>query len=271
MAKIAELVEIKTGYANYVNLVQEFNDPDDNRGRMTQYMPIQSHRVTFDQISRMLLPLDNRVYLLLGSYGTGKSHLCLMLANYLSRNTAEPEIQAFLANWEASQKRSQGQIGVQASEEASAETIRNRRGDGRFLVALAEYGAGDDFDTLVLRAIERACRREGFTGFLDTHYNEAVRRLERWQAARGDRRAVRRVSRLPGPVEPALSRTHPGRAKGGLGELPTRGPPHLQGALPRGGGCGLHLPRGQPGAHPAGLSRQSGVQGALPRAGHHRR
>ena len=30
MAKIAELVEIKTGYANYVNLVQEFNDPDDN-------------------------------------------------------------------------------------------------------------------------------------------------------------------------------------------------------------------------------------------------
>lgn len=185
MAKIAEIVEIKTGYANYVNLVQEFNDPDENRGRMTQYMPIQSHRAAFDRLSHMLLPLDNRVYLLLGSYGTGKSHLCLMLANYLSRKTTEPEIQAFLANWEDSQVRSQGQIGVQAPPEASAETIRNRRGDGRYLVALAEYGAGDDFDTLVLRAVERACRREGFTGFLDTHYNEAIRRLERWQAREG--------------------------------------------------------------------------------------
>lgn len=168
MTKIAELVDIKTGYANYVNLVQEFNDPDYNRGRMTQYMPIEAHRRAFERLAHLLLPMDNRVYLLLGSYGTGKSHLCLMLANYLSKKTTEPEMAAFFQNW--AQK-----DGVQA------EKLRTWRGDGRYLVALAEYGVGDDFESMVLRAVQRACQREEFTGFLDTHYNEAVRQLERWQ------------------------------------------------------------------------------------------
>ena len=59
MAKIADLIEIKTGYAEYVNLVQEFEDPDVNRGRMTQYMPIQSHREAFERLARLLLPMDN--------------------------------------------------------------------------------------------------------------------------------------------------------------------------------------------------------------------
>jgi hypothetical protein len=171
MTKITDLIEIKTGYAEYVNLVREFKDPDANRGRMTQYRPIQAHREAMDRLSRLLLPMDNRVYLLLGSYGTGKSHLCLMLANYLSRKSNEPGMETFFENW-ASQ------------DPVQAEQIRTWRGDGRFLVALPEYGqgaVGDDFDSLVLRAIEKACQREEFTGFLDTHYKEAVRQLERWQ------------------------------------------------------------------------------------------
>lgn len=91
MTKISELITIHSGYAQYVQLVPTFNDPTENRGRMERYMPIKSHREAFTRLTRALYPLDNRVYLLTGSYGTGKSHLCLMLANYLSLKPGDPE------------------------------------------------------------------------------------------------------------------------------------------------------------------------------------
>ncbi len=167
MTKIKDLVDIKTGYAKYVNLVQEFNHPDDNRARMTQYMPIDSHREAFEKLTRALRPVDGRVYLLTGSYGTGKSHLSLMLANYLSKKVDAPEMVQFFENW-AHRDRDQ------------KERLWNARGDGRFLVALCEYGVGDDFEAMVLKAISSACDREGYAGMLDTHYSEAARQIDSW-------------------------------------------------------------------------------------------
>lgn len=169
MTKIRDLVTIHSGYAKFVNLIQTFTDPTSNRGRMEQYMPIKSHRQAFMRLTRALYPLDNRVYLLTGSYGTGKSHLCLMLANYLSLKTSDPEMVAFFNNW--SQR-----------EADEAEKLRNLRGEGRYLVALAEYGSGDDFDSTVLKAIQAAVEREGLQEtWLDTHYQEATRQLDNWQ------------------------------------------------------------------------------------------
>lgn len=170
MTKICELIDIKTGYARYVNLVQTFDDPTENRARMEQYMPVTSHRRAFERLTRALYPKDGRVYLLTGSYGTGKSHLCLMLANYLSLKPGDPEMAAFFENWAR-------------RDSAGAEKVRNLRGGGRYLVALGEYGVGDDFDSMVLRAIARACEREGVAEvWLDTEYHEAVRQIERWEA-----------------------------------------------------------------------------------------
>ena len=170
MPKIRELVDIKSGYARYVNLVHTFDDPTENRARMEHYMPIASHRQAFERLTRALYPKDGRVYLLTGSYGTGKSHLCLMLANYLSLKPDDPEMVAFFDNW--------------AQRDATgAEKMRNLRGEGRYLVALGEYGTGDDFDGMVLRAVGRACEREGIAeAWLDTEYHEAVRQVERWEA-----------------------------------------------------------------------------------------
>jgi hypothetical protein len=169
MAKISELVTIRSGYAQYVNLVKTFTDPTENRGRMEQYMPIQSHREAFAQLARALYPMDNRAYLLTGSYGTGKSHLCLMLANYLALKPNEPEMNAFFQNW--AQRDPEG-----------AEKLRNLRGEGRYLVALGEYGVGDDFDSMVLRALQAAMEREELQEtWLDTHYHEAIRQIERWE------------------------------------------------------------------------------------------
>lgn len=170
MTKIAELVDIKSGYARYVNLVQTFEDETENRARMEQYMPVTSHRQAFERLSRALYPKDDRVYLLTGSYGTGKSHLCLMFANYLALKPGDPEMLAFFDNWAQRDK-------------VGAEKLRNLRAEGRYLVALCEYGTSDDFDSIVLRAIAQACTREGVHDvWLDTEYQEAIRQIERWES-----------------------------------------------------------------------------------------
>ena len=170
MPKIKDLVKIHSGYAQYVNLVQTFNDPTENRGRMEHYMPIKSHRDALTHLTRSLYPLDNRVYFLTGSYGTGKSHLCLMLANYLSLKPDDVEMVRFFGNWAE-------------QDPDGAEHLRNLRGEGRYLLALCEYGVGDDFDSMVLRAIQSAINREELQdAWLDTHYQEAVRQLDRWNA-----------------------------------------------------------------------------------------
>ena len=170
MPKISEIVTIHSGYAQYVNLVQTFNDPTENRGRMEHYMPIKSHREAFTRLSRALYPLDNRVYFLTGSYGTGKSHLCLMLANYLSLKPGDVEMVRFFDNW-------------RLRDREGAERLQNLRGEGRYLIALCEYGGSDDFDSMVLRAIQAAINREELReAWLDTHYQEAVRQINRWEA-----------------------------------------------------------------------------------------
>ena len=78
MAKIKEVVKLKTGYANFVNLKSAYEEAKENAGRMAMYRPTKSHRVAFERLCRGLYqPNDRKFYLLSGSYGTGKSHLCL--------------------------------------------------------------------------------------------------------------------------------------------------------------------------------------------------
>jgi hypothetical protein len=168
MPKIVDLIEIKVGYANYVNLVDEFADPDRNRARMEGYMPISSHRVAFERLAHLCLPNDNRVYLLLGTYGTGKSHLLLMLANYLARAKHEIEMTLLKNNWTK-------------QDADQAEKLMGWRGQGRYLVALADFGKGGSLESMVLRAIAAACAREEYDGLLRTHYGAAADQLRHWR------------------------------------------------------------------------------------------
>jgi len=68
---------------------------------MAMYRPTTSHRRAFKRLCRGLFhPSDKKFYLLTGSYGIGKSHLCLMPANFLSRSSSDPEVSGFYDNYE---------------------------------------------------------------------------------------------------------------------------------------------------------------------------
>ena len=92
MTKIRDIVQINSGYTSYVDLYEEYYDFVKNRGRMERYKPIAAHRQVFEKIANALNPLDRRFYFLSGSYGTGKSHLLLMMANYFASPSDLPEI-----------------------------------------------------------------------------------------------------------------------------------------------------------------------------------
>lgn len=167
--KIAELIQTTSGYSAQVDLKLWFSDSAKNLATMRRYKPTISHRRAFEQVTPALDSKDKRVYLITGNYGTGKSHLCLMLANYFAYPASQPEIAQFLSNYAK-------------EDEDAANRLRARRQKGRYLVAMCDFGSTDDFDVVVLRAVLAALEDAGLSDALQTPYNEAHRKLAQLEA-----------------------------------------------------------------------------------------
>ena len=178
MARIAEVVKLKSGYANFVELKSAFEEAQENADRMAMYRPTTAHRAAFERICRGLYqPNDKKFYLLSGSYGTGKSHLCLMTANFLSRSSGDPEIAGFYQNYAR-------------LDPEQAKVLRNIRKDGQYLVAICDYHAGRHFEDVVMKAVFEACEAKGLKAGVDTQFDEAERQLVEWQQ-KGDQGGIR--------------------------------------------------------------------------------
>jgi len=172
MAKIIDLVNFHTAYGDQVRLLEYYQDPDKNRDLMRGYVPIRAHREAFLELAQSQLPSKenkDRVFMLTGSYGTGKSHLCLMLANYFSLKPTALEMEDFFDNWARRDK-------------AGADKVRNWRGDGRYLVAPCNFGEARPFEDMMLIAVQKALEKEGADEIiLDTHFKGALRQIEAWE------------------------------------------------------------------------------------------
>lgn len=162
---IKDLVQVKSGYSAQVDLGLEFRNVSKNRARIAQYMPIAAHRKAFERIARALNVNDKRSYLVTGNYGTGKSHLLLMLANYFMLSSRQTPMKEFFENYAA-------------KDPEQADKLGAARANGRYLVALCDYESRDDFAEVVLRAITSALREEGLEDELNTPFDQAVRKLD---------------------------------------------------------------------------------------------
>jgi hypothetical protein len=179
MSKIAEVVQLKTGYANFVELKSAFEEAQENTARMAMYRPTKAHRKAFERLCRGLYtPTDKKFYLLSGSYGTGKSHLCLMLANFLSRASSDPDIRGFYDNY-------------RKLDPTVTQTLSNVRKTGQFLVAICDYHSGQRFEDVVLKSVFEACEKMGLDAGVQTEFDEAERLLAQWEKASGDAKAFR--------------------------------------------------------------------------------
>ncbi len=178
MAKISDVVKLKSGYANFVELKSAFEATQENADRMAMYRPTKAHRMAFERICRGLYqPNDKKFYLLSGSYGTGKSHLCLMTANVLSRSSGDPEIAGFYENY-AKLDSEKGKL------------LKNIRKDGQYLVAICDYHLGRHFEDVVMKAVFDACKTKGLNASVETEFDEAERQLVEWEQ-KGDKGGIR--------------------------------------------------------------------------------
>lgn len=172
MTKIFDLVNFHTAYGDQVRLLDYYYDDTQNKEHMHGYVPIRSHREAFITLAQSQLPSrenKEKVFMLTGSYGTGKSHLCLMLANYFSSKSTDLEMVAFFENW--AKRDTEG-----------AEKIRNWRGDGRYLVAPCEFGENKEFDEMLINALDRALENDGAEKIiLDTQFKAALNWIEEYE------------------------------------------------------------------------------------------
>ncbi|MFA7408003.1 MAG: chitobiase/beta-hexosaminidase C-terminal domain-containing protein [Anaerolineaceae bacterium] len=185
MTKISNIIQINSGYTSYVDLYEEYYDLEKNRGRMGRYSPIAAHRTVFEKVANILNPLDRRFYFLSGSYGTGKSHLLLMFANYFANPSDLPEIETFFENYE----NAQSQVLLKPDEElqeTKAKVLKEKRKSGRFLVAICRYSLNLNFEGALLRALEEAIEEDHANILIDSHYQEANRRLKDWEERKND-------------------------------------------------------------------------------------
>jgi len=54
MATIADIVKLKSGYANFVELKTSFGEYQENIDRMAMYRPTTAHRKAFERLCRGL-------------------------------------------------------------------------------------------------------------------------------------------------------------------------------------------------------------------------
>ncbi len=165
---IKEVIKIHGGYTSYVDLKYELFNNTSNITRMARYRPITSHRQAFQKLARALSVKDKRCYLLTGAYGTGKSHLSLMFANYLQTPANEQPMPSFFEHYADADQR-------------ATEELKAKRSSGRYLIALCEWGGKADFEEVVLRAVQDALQREEFADALDTPYLQALKKIDEWK------------------------------------------------------------------------------------------
>jgi hypothetical protein len=176
MTKIVDIIDFHAGYGSQVRLVASYyNEEDENANaeHMRGYVPIRSHRDAFTQLALAQLPSKEnkeKVFMLTGSFGTGKSHLCLMLANYFSVKSTSPEMKAFFDNWAKRDK-----IG--------SDKVRSWRGDGRYLVVPCDFlQETQTFEDVILTATEFALEKDGASNIiLDTQFKSALSQIEEWE------------------------------------------------------------------------------------------
>jgi len=195
------MIQIAAGYTSYVDIYTDYYDPEKNQGRMERYKPIKAHRQAFEKMAAALNPMDRRFYFLSGSYGTGKSHLLLMMANYFAKTSDLPEIEAFFRNY----KTAQSEVLLRANEtlqERTADSLKAARSTGRYLVALCRYSLNLDFRSTLLRALQDALISDQVDIPLDTLFHEAVRRIKDWESRRSEKSFYANL-------ETAISQLHP--------------------------------------------------------------
>jgi hypothetical protein len=166
-----DIVRVDAGFKPSVQLPVDFEHAEFNAHLIQTYIPTNQTIALFTEIARSLNPSSTeRARTLVGTYGTGKSDLLLMLCNYLSRPVDDPLMQPFYEK-------------LHAIDPYQSTTIREQRANKPpFLIVLLQADATTPFPGFVLHGLQQALQQAGLADLMSgTKYQAAQQQIADWQ------------------------------------------------------------------------------------------
>jgi hypothetical protein len=177
MTQMADLAKVQSGFRPSVVLPDDFFDEATNEHFISTYIPTEETLDIFMTLRESLQPgSEQRAHLFHGTFGTGKSDLMLMIANYLTHDPDEPLLRPFFER-------------LQHLNSAKAEAIRQARlGKPPFLLILLQADAVFTFSSFILDGLARALEKEQLAHFMvKTSYQAALEQIQKWRNNRSSK------------------------------------------------------------------------------------
>lgn len=169
--RMRELVNVQGGFKPSVQLPSDFFDERLNRHFVESYIPTQETLDIFMSVRDSLQPnSEQRARSFVGTYGTGKSDLMLMVANYVTRSADDPLLAPFFNR-------------LSSLNHSQAEAISNARlGKPPFLLVLLQADTAVTFSSFVLDGLANSLKPANLEHLLGlTYYQAALDLLESWE------------------------------------------------------------------------------------------
>src|SRR4028118_2275076 len=182
--KMRELVEVQGGFKPSVQLPGDFFDEKLNRHFVESYIPTQEILDIFMSLRDSLQPnSEQRARSFVGTYGTGKSDLMLMIANYVTRSSDDPLLAPFFER-------------LRHLNHAQAEAIyKARLGKSPFLLVLLQADTAVTFSSFVLTGLADSLKAQSLENLLtNTYYQAALKQIEEWKV--GYPETIKRLSEV---------------------------------------------------------------------------
>ena len=186
MPKLSNLVSVSEAeaFSTEINLKQDFYNQKVNISKLRGYVPNQSSRDALNGIIKGLHPTSpKRVHLITGSYGTGKSHLGLVLANFLSLEIDDRNLQPLLEKIN------------EKSPELKSHLVNEKKATKPYLVVIPEpHWDPQGFNHSLLAALIGTLRRHKIDYQPRTDYQAAIERIKDWKSK--DKEAYKKLNSL---------------------------------------------------------------------------
>ena len=175
---ISSIVTIVPARTEEVHLKKDFLDAKENDLRLKGYIPPRSARAAMRGILEGFHPTSQmRVHLITGTYGTGKSHFGLVLANLVSRDIDDPALQVLLTK-------------LGQKDEHLVNSIKHTREvTKKYMVVLPEpYWDPEGFNHSLLASLVETLQREKIDFDPPTVFRAALDCIDNWRMNDDDAR-----------------------------------------------------------------------------------
>lgn len=176
---LRDIITIRGGFVRAVRLKDDFFDEGLNKRKLESYLINPSARDAFYSISKGLHPTSkHRTHLISGTYGSGKSHFGLVMANYFARNSNDKDMEMIFRR-------------LKQKDPSKASEIYNIRNEKRpYLLVLLEGYDPDGIDHALLKGLRDALsdpKRGGLPEeMLESSYQTALHKIEEWEKDKSD-------------------------------------------------------------------------------------